>query len=525
MAKLSKNTKTVIIAAAVLLVLGAVLLVLVMTKPAEDASDVSGGSETGTAETSSDSSSDEDSEKAVITDKQQENVLTLSVSNESGSYSFERSSREVSSTDDDGNVSTSTEYYWSSPELKGITANETTIGAFVRSMAGLSAASEVEAGASDLEKYGLAQPSATVKVTFDDGTSKELCFGIRNPAASNYVYLCEKGSSDVLQASYYSTGSAFYSITDFVSLVLTESYNAENPQELDYLIIERKDLDEPVEIAYMYDVVEESSKEDSVITTFNSHRINSPIVAELDTTSGQTVCYGLYGLNAASCLYIDPTEEQISEMGLDDPFCKVSFRYGGKDRVLLFGNQILTTENDLTSVAGYYMMFEGDRLVYSITTSKAPWYTLQVQDIMSRRPISPYIYTVDTLTVTTPDGEYVFKVTGDADEHSFTCGDTEVDDYGFRQFYQHLITSVGEELFYSDAEYEPYIKLQFKYRPEYETVYGTGEDIIEYFKSDDRKSIVSVNGSVLFKVRQVYTDRLLSNLDALLNGGEIELNW
>lgn len=38
MAKLSKTTKTVIIAAAVLLVLGAVLLVLVMTSPKDSGS-------------------------------------------------------------------------------------------------------------------------------------------------------------------------------------------------------------------------------------------------------------------------------------------------------------------------------------------------------------------------------------------------------------------------------------------------------------------------------------------------------
>ena len=49
--------------------------------------------------------------------------------------------------------------------------------------------------------------------------------------------------------------------------------------------------------------------------------------------------------------------------------------------------------------------------------------------------------------------------------------------------------------------------------------------MLEFYKSDDRKSIVRVNGDVLYKVRQVYTDRLLSNLDALLNGGNIELNW
>lgn len=534
MAKLSKTTKTVIIAAGVLFVLGLVLIVLMMTSPSDgDTSSGTASSASGTAEEGSVSDSDSssaDSEKVSITEKEQQNVLTLEVSNETGSFSFERQQREVSTTDDDGNVSTTTEYYWTSPQLDGITHNNSTIGAFVRSMAGLSAASTVESGAADLEKYGLAEPVSSVKVTFDDGSVNEMCFGIRNPAATNYVYFCEKGSNDVLQVSYYSTGSVFYDIKDFVSLALTEAYDANNAQELDYLIIERKDLSEPVEIEYMYDIAEEAEDEDSVITTFNSHRIISPITAELDTTSGQTICYGLYSLSAASCQYIDPTEEELSLTGLDDPYCRISFKYGGKARVLLLGNEIRTADDSedsagLSTVTGYYAMFEGDNLIYAISTSNAPWYTFSVQDIMSRRPISPYIYTVDTLTVTTPDGEYKFTVDGDADNHTFCYGTEVLGDTQFKSFYQHLITSMGEELFFEEADYEPYITVRFDYRPEYESTYGRLEDVLEFYKSDDRKNIVRVNGDVLYKVREVYTERLLSNLDALLNGGDIELNW
>ena len=541
MAKLSKTTKTVIIAAAVLLVLGAVLLVLVMTSPKEDAgsgnSDVSGQSGTsessgtsGTAESGDSSTASQADEKVTINSYEQENVLKLEVVNQTGRFSFDRASREVSSTDDDGNVSTSTQYYWTSPELDGISRNDSTIGAFVRSMAGLSASSMVEENAADLEKYGLAEPLSDVRMTFDDGSTNEVLFGIRNPAAANYVYCCVKGSNDVMQVSYYSTGSAFYDIKDFVSLVLTDSYDANNPQELEYLTIERKDLSEPVEIEYMFDVAAEAEDEDSVVTTFNSHRITSPITAELDTTSGQTICYGLYALSAASCQYIDPTDEDIAQTGLDDPYCRISFKYGGKARVLLLGNEIRESSDDsdgesLSSVTGYYAMFEGDRLIYAISTSNAPWYTFKVQDIMSRRPISPYIYTVDKLTVTTPDGEYVFTVDGDSDEHTFYYNGEALDDSNFKSFYQHLITSMGEELFFEEADYEPYIKVQFDYREEYYDTYGRSSDVLEFYKSDDRKSIVRVNGDVLYKVRQVYTDRLLSNLDALLNGGDIELNW
>ncbi len=522
MAKLSKSTKTIIIAAAVLLVLGIVCLVLVMTEPKEDEN------------TSSDTSASEPvaDESVVITDKEGTQVLTLSVKNDKGSYTFERQERIVTSTDEEGNVSSKTEYYWTSPEMGTVEPNRPTISALMNCMAGLSTKSLVEENAADLEKYGLKDAESTVKVSFDDGTSAELLFGIQNPAASNFCYFRTADSNTVHQVSYYSVGSAYNAITDFVDLTLTEAYDAENRQELDYLIIERKDLDKPMEISYMYDMEAATEDIESVITTFNSHRFTSPIVAEVDSTVGQKVCYGLYGLSAASCVWVEPTTELLKATGLDDPYCKVTFKYGGKRRVLLLGDEIVTTTEtegddtpDLTTVVGYYGMFEGEDAIYTFSTSSAPWYTCTVEDTMSRRPISPYIYTIDTLTITTPDQEYVFAVTGDAEAHKFTWGEQELSDANFKALYQQLISAIGEELFFSEEEYEPYISIRFSYRDEYHEIYGTPEDVIDFYQSDDRKSIVRVNGTVLFKVRQIYTERLLSNIELLLNGGEVETNW
>ena len=156
MSKLSKTTRTVIIAAGVLLVLGAVLLVLLLTNPSGEESTSSGTSSSSTAaeDAINDLIGTEESTKddrLDINNKEQENVLKLEISNETGSFSFDRNSRQVSSTDDDGNVTTSNEYYWVSPELSGITHNDSTIGAMVRSLAGLSAADMVEENASDLD--------------------------------------------------------------------------------------------------------------------------------------------------------------------------------------------------------------------------------------------------------------------------------------------------------------------------------------------------------------------------------------
>lgn len=519
MAKLSKTTKTVIIAAAVLFVLGAVLMVLMLTKPAEE-------------ESSSSENSVEASTAITVTNHERDEVASVNVHNSTGEFTFTRSERVVSSTDDNGNVSSSNEYYWTSEEMKGLSPNNTTINAFIKNMAAFDTKSLVEENAQDLAKYGLEEPEASVTVDFDDGSRAELCFGIKNPASSGTVYFRNKDSRDVHLVSNYTVGSAYYSIKDFVSLVMTEAYDSNNPLELDYLIIERKDMDEPVEIRYMYDVAEAAEDEDAIITTFNSHRFITPISAEVDSTKGQTLCYGLYGLSMSSCEYIEQTEENLAATGLDDPFVRITFKFGGKRRVLLLGNEITEiTETDsadtpsLKTVTGYYAMFEGEGGIYSIAKDSAPWYTFTVQSVMSRRPVSPYIYTVDTVTIKTADSEYVFKIEGDAAENAIYCNGEEISAQKFRELYQHLIASVGEELYFDEPQGGLVASVTFKYRDEYVDSYGTDHDTLEYYESDDRKNIIKVNGSVLFKVREIYTERLISNIQAVLEGGKVELNW
>ncbi len=523
MAKLSKNTKTIIIAAAVLLVLCIVLLVLLMTEPQQD-------------DTSSDVTSEASSavsETVQLTAKSGTEITTLTITNKDGSYTFNRDVRAVSSTDSEGNVTTTDEYYWRSPEMLELIPNDTSLAAFMNRMAGLSANKLVEENAEDLAKYGLADPLASADIAFSDGTSEKLLFGIENPASTNFVYCRKDGSNDVYQVSAYSVDNVYQPVTTYVSLTFTDGYNAEQPKELDYMVVERKDFDTPIEIAYMFDIQEEAEDINSVITTFNSHRVTSPVVAEVDSTKGQTYCYGLYGLSASSCVAIEADDELLAKTGLDDPYCTVTFKYGGKRNVLYLGNEIITTvetESDttptLTSVVGYYGRLEGNSGIYAFTKEAAPWYTTSLEDIVSRRPVSPYIYTIDKLTITTPDREYVFTVTGDAKQNSFTIDGTELNGDKFRQLYQQLISAVGDELYLTDGDYEPYISVKFEYRDEYHEVYRTESDLLEFYQSpEDRKCIVRCNGKVLFKVRQIYTERLLDNIDALLNGGELQLNW
>lgn len=517
--KLSKSVKSVIIAAGVLLVLGVVMMILMLTAPEdEEESSSAGNSSSVTVET------------IDITSQHTESVLKLTVSNENGSYTFERQKRVVSTADSDGNVKSEDEYYWTSAELKGVPQSDTTVRNFVNNLSTLPAKSVVEENADDLEKYGLANPLASAEVSFEDGSVIKLNFGIQNPANTSSAYCCTEGSNKVYLVNYYSVSGAYSAVNRYANLTLTEGYNTDGSNELDYLKIERKDFDEEVEIRYMFDVAEDADKENSVISTFNTHRFVKPITAEIDVTTGKAVTNKMYGLTMNACEYLEQTDENMKACGLDDPFLKMTFKYDGKVRTLLLGDEIIdSTEGgadsapSLTSVTGYYAVLEGTPGIYSISKDNAPWYTFSVSNIISKRPISPYIYTVESITVTIPDGEFKFDI--DSENKRFFYGSQEVNDAEFKKLYQQLISSIGEEMYTEQTNAAPAATVKFRYRSEYYDTYGTEEDILEFIPDNGRRYIINLNGRTVFKIREIFISRLIENIDALINGGTVNYDW
>lgn len=517
--KLSKSVISVIIAAGVLLVLGVVMMILMLTAPKDN------------GESSSSDSSVTSEETIDITGQHTDSVLKLTVNNENGAFTFERQKRVVSSTDSEGKVTSKDEYYWTSAELKSVPQSDTTVRNLMNSLSALPARSVVEENADDLGKYGLASPLASAEVSFEDGSVIKLNFGIQNPANTSTAYCCTEGSNTVYLVNYYSVSGAYSTVNRYANLVMTDGYNIDGSNELNYLKIQRKDLDEEVEIRFMFDVAADAEKEDSIISTFNTHRFIKPTVAEIEITTGKSVCNAMYGMTMNTCEYLDQTAENMKACGLDDPFLRMTFKYGGQVYTLLLGNEIFEEAGEsgtssapaLANVTGYYAVMEGVPGIYSLAKESAPWYTFNVSDIISKRPISPYIYTVESITVTIPDGEYKFDI--DGENKKFYHGSDEVSGSEFKKLYQQLISSIGEEMYTEQTDKAPEVTVKFSYLSKYVDTYGTEEDVLEFIPDDGRKYIINLNGRTVFKIREIFVSRLIENIDALLNGGTVNYDW
>lgn len=516
---MTKSVKAVVIASAVLLVLGAALLVLLLTgqKP-NDEKPVS--------------SSVIDTSLSYIVEKNTDEVTLIKVENAEGAFTFTRQKRVVSKTDESGTVTSSDEYYWTSSDLKDVPQNDATVRNFIAGLSTMLENSRVEDTPDDLEKYGLAEPQSTAYLEFDDGTSIKMLFGIQNPADSGSIYFKTASGDAVSLVNYYAVSGTLSDVRQFAELTMTDSYDtAEGSNNLKSLKVTRPDLETPIEIRYMSDVEELAKNEDIVVSTFNTHRFVEPVTAEIDVTKGKDVCYKIYGLRMLACEYLEQTDENMKKCGLDEPKATVEFRFGGKDHELLIGSAIreeiaggaASDGTPISTLTGYYAVMKGVPGIYSLAKDDAPWVTFQVSDLISRRPLSPYIYGASSVEVTVLDGSYKFDI--DKENKEFFCDGEQLSSDEFRSFYQLLISSVGEEIYSGEISGELYASVTFNYNSDYYDIYGTQSDTISYYESDDRKCIVVLNGEPIFKVRKLYADRLAENVRLLLSGGKVSSDW
>ena len=248
---MSRSEKTVVITAAVLVILGGVLAVLLLTKPK------------AAENTDPPSITDDDGSNTYAIDRSADEVTSVTIKNDGGEYTFVRKKHTVTTVDEYGQPTLQDELYWTSDDLKGVLQSDSAVRNFISDLASLPINSAVEDNAEDLEKYGLENPASSAFLKFDDGTSAEMRFGIRNPADDSGVYFTMDGSRNVKLVNYYSVMEAFSDVKQFVRLTLSESYDSSKPLQM--LKITRPDLAAPLEIRLISDNVEQS--EDA-----NTHR-------------------------------------------------------------------------------------------------------------------------------------------------------------------------------------------------------------------------------------------------------------
>jgi len=383
------------------------------------------------------------------------------------------------------------------------------------SLARISSARTVELGAADLAKYGLADPKTEVYAVFKSG-SVAFCIGDDSPIGPA-VYFRLKDSGDV-----YTVNTSGLSVFEkdryyFLERKVAPDYDSENVPEISRVLIKRYDLEQPIIIEALPELPLEESR------TFNTHRMISPYSLDLEQERSKGVIYGIFGLTAKAAVWAGLEALDYELASLNEPTCYVEVQSGGKLYTLTIGAaRVEKDEDGGETLTGWYgVCSEVPDVLYVFDTESLPWIYAEPEALMAQMFLTPYVYSLKELVVETPDNRIEFDISGGADDHSIAANGTILaDERPFTDLYMFLIGAKGESVFTED--YESFLIARVTYRYKDET---RADDVVEFYKADDRKSVIRVNGENLFKCRDVYTTRLAENISAFLSGGEIIGNW
>lgn len=488
---MKKNAKILIASAVGIAVLGTATLALVLTNPVDNTT----------------SASSEESTKVSVFSYKKDDILSLTIKNETDEFTIDRLGSEK----------------WGTKGIPEDYANNTAYGSTMEDAGVIEAKMMVEENAEDLSKYGFDKPTATISMTFKDDKHEpvECIVGMKN-LGENAWYLKTGDSNAVYLVSNSNLSFAFTEELDYVQLsTLIPAYDSQN-DVVDRIRIERPDLEKDLVLDKL---PEETDKE--FVSVYVGYAMSSHNNILADDEKDMDILYGMFGISASDAVAVNPTEEDKKKYGFDSPTCTATMIKNGSELTKLYiGAPLYHIEKDeetgkeSRTITGYYGMLSDKDVIYVFAPDSLPWLTIKPEDILYRLFLTPYIYYVDDVTVKDAEGkEYEFKIIGDADKNSIEYEGKVINGTRFRDFYQYLLAAYAEEIYNEPltADNKFVGGFTYDYREDDE-----GEDVVELYSSEqDRTCIIVVNGDVRYKVRQMYATRLIQNLEALLSGGEI----
>ena len=171
----------------------------------------------------------------------------------------------------------------------------------------------------------------------------------------------------------------------------------------------------------------EETEEVVVSSSEKEYKMTTPIEQTISEASASQVTEGLFSLYANSIEAVYPTEDELINFGLDDPYSVISVQMDGVESFTL-----KTSAPDSNNYV--YLMREDSPMVYLVSSSRLSWLTVQAEQLVQSvyQPVS--LDEVAQLQVT----GYDFVLSHSDDGTTVDCNGTEVDTELFEELYQTI---------------------------------------------------------------------------------------
>lgn len=405
---------------------------------------------------------------------------------------------------------------WTVDQLDGIEV-ETVLTASAASTASKLEAKDVaEENASDLDKYGLAQPAAQFTVSYSDKDHSVRTFLIGDESPEKgYRYLCEKDTNKVYIVAESSLLPFMSKMEYFVTLSMLPAPENENDwPTIKDLVVSRSDWDYQVKFR---------TEEDQTEGIMSMQVMYEPIYMSLNISQSTDITHGMWGLTASDTVKAFPTEEDMKEYGLDSPRATVELSTEeGDSYTLKIGSPVYATDEtgkETQEIVSYYACIdgvEGRDAIYIVQAEMLPWADFKMEDVITALMTTNPIADVESVTITGDNADHKLELVSNGDEVTQAKLDgSDVDLDLAKSFYQELISCPTNEIYFEKTKGEPYMTVSINLR-------SGDADVLEFVKDTDRRTIVLLNGRPQFRIASNWTELFLENVRNLAAGDPIK---
>ena len=437
--------------------------------------------------------------------KSSNDVTSMKVTNKKGSYTLvpmPSGTIGASSSASSGAASSTSAVQFTVQELGGCPINTSTTGNVVQDGFSLAATKNIGT-VSSLSNYGLADPQATVEVTFKDGSTYGYKIGNATASNTGAYYMCGQKSNNVYVVTVDPglLDNANYFVTKEMLAIGTSGQQ----NTFSKITLTGKNFPQAT-------VVEMNSTGNPVITAPSSLVIDATKISALEQALGT--------MTAQSAVEVNPSADTLKKYGFDSPTVKAAFTVNKQNHTVTVGNK---------SSDGYYAMVDNVSVIYDVSADGISALAEQTLfNLRSKLIFLPDIAAVkqieitnngktDTLNVTRTDNPasstqdkkaYKYKVTG-------TSGAQLNYDTNYKNAYQTLLGLTVYDQSDSVPSGTPAITVKYSYFDK------TSTDTLALYPVDSRHVAAVLNGTPYGLCTKSDVDSVISVLSNLEAGKAI----
>ena len=359
----------------------------------------------------------------------------------------------------------------------------------------------------NLKDYGLEQPRANAVATYSDNTKSVIYVGDEAPqSAGTYIKF---GSNDTVYLVDSDTANALLlDLSGLISLDITTSASDTENNEFEQLTLSGSNFKD--------NIVIKPNKDEAIKSTYY---ITEPVKGYINETAGSDVSGGIRGLYAAEVIKVNPSDDDLSQYGLKDPYAKVEAVYPD---ITIKLNASAPSENSV------YLMHDGGNVLYRVADSSVRWVTESVDKLkndtvlsVNKEKLSSIVindkgtsYTIDVKTTT----DTVENEDGEEEEVTNTTasynGD-ELKEEDFLTFFQNYEKMNIVDYETKSPSASPVMTITFNYSTDRDS------DTIS-IDSGSTKCPVSLNGQPCGQIYNSYVEKFSKSLEELTGGKTVK---